>query len=238
MRRRRTNRATWFPSLPWNSGGEGGLIGHDASFDAYILGALPNGAPNCIAIPWLPDITFDPSDNSIAEGSTLRDFVEGQTCIIERVVGKIQWQTRQEVADTNDTAVCCSAIAILPVNNDAGNQGSPELPSTEWDPLAAANMHKPYLWRRTWVLANNATTRAPFYSAPASNAFFASRDDGPHVDTKGTKRAIRRGERLWVLHSVRQLSDGENEFGTFHEVVSDLRFIGRMVKSKNKGQFT
>lgn len=242
MRRKRRNRSTWFPILPF-SDAEGTFQTNNASYDARLFGVLTHGTPNVAAIPLIPDVSTDPAD-SVATDNTLRDFVEGQTCIIERIVGKIVWWMGQNTppADPNiavTNCVACTAFAVLGTANDAGT--SPELPSTEWDPLAAENAHKPWLWRRTWVLADNKVQTNLTHSEitlPSCNEFFASAYDGPHIDTKGTKRAIRRNERIFMIHSVRGFGDPDANLAGDAGVIADLRVLGRMTKSRNRGQFT
>jgi len=244
MRRRRRNRSTWFPLLPFNEA-DGFVNAQDTTYDVRFLAPVAAGDPNVIAVPIIPDTSYEPSD-ATATDATLRDYVEGQTCIIQRCVGKVVWSVQQfppgAEERTPNTVIACTALAVLGVDNDSGNQGSPELPSTEWDPLAAANAHKPYLWRRTWVLSNNLAipdTSAGQYNDPASNEFFPGLGDGPHLDTKGTRRAIRRDERLFAIHSCRAISATDGTFiPAFARVIFDVRVLGMMVKARNKGQFT
>lgn len=238
--RRRRNRSTWFPVL-----GAGIVQGQDITVDSRFFTVDRPDTPNVIALPLIPDQTSMP-DTTSSDLFTLRDMVEGQTCIIDRVVGKVVWSMEQFVpageppADTTtNLAVCCTALCVLPVDEN----GSPSVSSEEFDPLLVNNSQQPWLWRRTWVLANNAAFGGSsigdaFFSAPACNEFFASRDDGPHLDTKGTKRAIRREERLFIVHSARALDtlgdDGEN--GQLIAIY-DVRVIGHLVKATNKSTF-
>lgn len=239
--RRRRQRNTWFPILAGAAAGAQQLP--DASFDEYYFSPPLDRTSQVTAIPWIPDTSYDASD--LQDGASLRDYVEGNTCVIERIVGKASWSFGQVVPDGDpperyvQQVVCCTAIAILPVENLPSGQGGPEVPQQEYDPLAAANANKPWMWRRTWVLANNgaqSSVQTTLFTSPGSNEFFASRDDGPHIDTKGTRRAIRRGERLFVIHAVRALDD-EAVNSTLVQVVTDLRFLGRMVRAKTKRTF-
>lgn len=230
--RRRRNRATWFPVL--GVGDPGAQVTYDLrNFDF-------SAQPNVQAIPLIPDAT-PYVDTSIAGDHSLRDIVEGQTCLIERIVGKIVWGVDQFVPPgeptptTPNVGIFCTAFAVLPTDD----AGSPAIPSDEYDPLLANNSAQPWLWRRTWVLANNqiAGLSDGGFNHPASNEFFASRDDGPHIDTKGTKRAIRREERIFMIHSTRSADNEVWDFNGASQVIADLRVLGMMVKAKNRSSF-
>lgn len=242
MRRKRQNRSTWFPILGTDTFNTGAF----SSYDTRDLTVHANYAPSVIAVPIIPDFSADPNDSTDTQGYTLRDFVEGSACIIERIVGKIVWGIQQipppSEQSTVAVAIACTAFAVLPTQND--DPGTPELPNiSEYDPLLAENMDKPYLWRRTWVLANNAAVpidpgvQAGQFSHPASNEFFASRDDGPHIDTKGTRRRVMRNERIWMIHSVMSLTGGDPEASGESQVVADVRVLGRLTRQRNKGTF-
>jgi len=239
--RKRRNRSTWFPVLGFINDPEG--ANENTTWDYRPLNVNADGSSNVFALPLIPDETRDPADETFAGDYTLRDYVEGQTCIIDRIVGKIVWNAVQ----TNDQSpndpwnqiICCSAIAVLPVGEDST---TPEVASTEWNPLHATNADKPFLWRRTWVLGNNsARTDLARDVNPASNEAFGSVLDGPHIDTKGSRRAIRKNERLFVIHAVMGIS---SYTGLPHasaqgavSVIGDFRVLGRLTRSKNKSLF-
>lgn len=233
MRRRRGRRATWFPVI-----GVGTTPGEQITLDSveYTVDVL--GTANVDARVVIPDGSAY-LDTDVTQDHTLRDYVEGQTCIIERIVGKIVWQAFQFSPPNEDTTAgaiaCCTAFAVLP----AGRDGTPDIPSNEYDPFLTNNSAQPWLWRRTWVLGNNLAETdvgVGFYTNPASNEFFASVADGPHIDTKGTKRAIRREQRLYQINSVRGMTDVSSMDGAAR-CTTDLRVIGRMVKSTNRSTF-
>lgn len=238
--RKRRRRGTWFPTLPFGIGPEGQLPTVPDVRQYVIPGGVSS---NVDAIPVVPDQTPDDS----AQGYTLRDQVEGQAYILQRIVGKIQWCCRQEeglFTDIWPMIVCCTAFAVLPVNNDSEFQGLPDLSSTEFDPLRAENNDKPYIWRRTWVLHNNAAYSGgdpqQFWQGPSSNAFFASMHDGPHIDTK-SKRRVGRDQRLFQINSVLPVATSGNtsvSFGADARCVSDLRVFGTLVKQRNTGTLT
>lgn len=235
MRGRRRNRATWFPIL--GVGDPESQITVDTRL--YNTPGTAAYSPNVEAIPIIPDATAL-VDSTATGDFTLRDYVEGQTCIIERIVGKIVWSMASYDPGTDstpNTAICCTAFAVLPVDAT----GIPALPSSDFDPFLANNSAQPWLWRRTWVLANNQAIAPGViaqFNDPASNEFFASRDDGPHIDTKGTKRAIRREERLFQINATSAIiTSSGTDLSAQLRCVSDLRVIGRMVKATNRSTF-
>lgn len=240
MRRRRRNRSTWFPVL----GFEAGETLTPTTWDSRLVVLDAAGLTNVFALPLIPDDTRDPADATFSGDYTLRDYVEGQTCIIDRIVGKIQWAMAQEAqADPNVAwveAICCSAIAVLPVADD---NSSPGISSDDWNPLAATNADKPWLWRRTWLLGDNSSTGdAPQYTWPVNNCQFPGVLDGPHIDTKGTKRAIRKNQRLFLIHAAQGVVSADGSFPATLDgqmtVTADVRVLGRMVRGRNRGNFS
>jgi len=239
MRRRRT-KSTWFPVLGTDAADGGPL---SSVFTEFTNVNFDYSADFKIT-PIIPDYTEDPS-TATAE-HTLRDFVEGQTCVIDRIVGKITCHLIQGTGSGESfyqpsIVTCCAAVAVLPVD-DAGvatTTGTGE----EINPLYAENLDKPWLWRRTWTLNNNVQASVPGYfynmQGPASNTSMGSMLDGPHIDTKGVKRAIQRNQRIFLILGAQNETPGDvaNEDGTVFWTV-DLRVLGRMRRARNKSLFT
>lgn len=240
MRGKRRNRSTWFPILGFfNTEGA-----QNTSWDARPVTVNASGVSNVFALPLIPDQTHDPADVA-TEGYSLRDYVEGQTCIIDRVVGKINWALQSEAAasprDVWTTVICASALAVLPVGEDSP---TPEIASNEWDPLLATNLDKPFLWRRTWILGDQSSTgtggKLPLFFNSTNNQA-GSVLDGPHLDTKGTKRAIRKNERLFMIHSIMGIETASGEQVASEDgaavVIGDFRVLGRLIRGKNRSLF-
>jgi len=234
MRRKRRNRATWFPILGFDlqNSGSVGL----STVDVREITVQTTGAPNVIIIPIIPDIDIPPETSQTLSGQVvtpLRAFVEGQSCLIERIVGKIQVGVR---TNTNPGALSdihfAAALAVVPTEDDG--TGNPAVDAFELDPLRANNSHQPWLWRRTWSLSNPAGT-ATLPAFPQNNAL-GSAPEGSFIDTKGTKRMIRREERIFLIYSVVPLF---TDAASTVQVVctADLRVIGTMVKAHNKSHF-
>jgi len=234
MRRRRRNRSTWFPILPTFEGDGGGIGWTFYEYDDTIDGGSVNSPASATALV---------ADQGIEEGSqtndfsTLRDLVEGQTWLCERVVGKIVPRLdAQSGGGGAPVVIACAALAVLPADQASG---APELVNDDYQPLAAQNAYQPWLWRRTWLLSNpaiNETNAAGFL--PTSAAGYGSVLDGPHLDTKGGKRVIQREQRLYLVTqcAVSNLAAG----GLNDTTVTwnyDLRVLGRMIKAKNRSTF-
>lgn len=238
--RRRRQRSTWFPVLGTDYDEEGG----GALKSVYTLSqtvALDYEA-NFNVTPLIPDYTEDPS--TTASEQTLRDFVEGQTCIIDRCVGKITCNLGQIAGSgagfyTAGLVICCAGIAVLPVDDSgtAITTGSGE----EINPLNAENLDKPWLWRRTWLLHNQnvANPGAPYYGPRSNTEYGGGVLDGPHIDTKGVKRAIQRNQRIFLILGNMDITPGStvNENNVVFWSI-DLRILGRMRKAKNRSLFT
>jgi len=243
MRRRRRNRATWFPVLGFANGG-----GDDSSLstvDVRNVEVSNQGGPNVLAIPIIPDIDINPDTGQLDAGGsvtrTLRDFVEGQSCLIERIVGTIQAEMVGGGTDntTSHRVIVCAAIAVLPTSDSS--PGDPAIPATEFNPLSSENSAQPWMWRRVWVLGNpGAGTGGPVGGAglPQNNNF-GSLAEGCKIDTKGTRRVIRREERIFLIYSFLDPfpANGGDVVNQLVNMYADVRVIGGMRHAKNRSQF-
>jgi len=243
MRRtRRRNRGAWLPLVgtiyqdgqpdaTWFSfGAEWAAATSPGVGDRFSFGAAATDYVGAYVLTQddTPDV-----DNPDA-GSSLRDFVEGQEYVLERAVGKVTcgfWRTQGEVA----SAIIAVGLCVLPV--DDGAQTTPSLPINDYDPLVARNAQAPWLWRRTWLLSNNSLNlTSPYY--PETNTAYGSMADGPHLDTRGTRRRIRKEQRIFLVASaqVQQIAAGGTQASALDFTV-DLRLFGSMRKARNQSTF-
>lgn len=167
-------------------------------------------------------------------GSSLRDFVEGQEYVLERVVGKCyagMWGIRGEAC----AVIAAVGLAVLPVEDGAPT--TPSMSVNDYDPLLARNAQAPWLWRRTWLLGNNwPDVSSPRYNQ--TNEQFGSVLDGPHLDTRGTKRRIRKEQRIFLVASAQVVQvDGSGTTDSVLDFTVDLRLFGSMRKAKNASTF-
>lgn len=244
MRRRRRNRATWFPVLGFETLAAAGVNGL-STVDVRETPVDPNGSPNVLIIPIIPDIDVPPEQSQTAGGNvetTLRDFVEGQSCIIERVVGNIVQEIRPagNIASTTETIAVCAALAVIPTADNV--PGQPAISAAELDPLRSDNSAQPWLWRRVWILGDQPNPSGSGAGANGTNLpgnnLYGSVAEGTKIDTKGTKRAIQREQRLFLIYSFLNMFPNA-ETGEFRTVRSfaDLRVIGSMRKAHNRSSF-
>lgn len=241
--RKRRIRSTWFPILGtnWVSGG-------DNWFDAAIniangpIGVSRAAGPSTDIFPITRDFTL-PEDGSTTQ--TLRDSVEGQTYLLQRIVGKIHLQIQSNTDDLVEAwpyVQVGAGFFIARQDDEAPNQ--PDLFVPEYDPMQVDNIANPWIWRRTWILRNPGATTEGVGALdwPAANSGYGSVIDGPHIDAK-VKRKIVREHRLWFAIS----SIGYN-FGDIGppntgvvtpstKGILDVRVLGRMTKGRNISTF-
>lgn len=237
--RRRRNRSTWFPTLGFSNEAPNQEL---TTVDVRQLSVDESGAPLVTFIPIIPDLDVPPDQLQVGGAgqvqTSLRDYVEGQSCIIERVVGNIQVMGPKVAGNPNTIAayVVCAAIAVFPTDND----GNPALSVPELNPLASDNSAQPWYWRRVWALGGNeGSTNVGSGIAYPTNNIFGSVAEGTKVDTKGVKRAIRREERIFLVYATQALFPDDEAIGLLNliHVTADLRVLGRMVKARNRSQF-
>lgn len=236
MRKRRRNRSTWFPILGFDTtlAEAAGL----STVDIRDMVVNVDGNPNIVIIPIIPDVDVPPEQSQAGGGgqvgTTLRDFVEGQSCTIDRIVGTIQagYNTISTSGEVTQ-GILGVGIAVVPTADDG--TGNPAVNANELDPLRADNSAQPWMWRRVWVLE---TPSSSFFQSrfPTNNASFSDMRSGPHIDTKGTRRVIRREERIFLIYSTQALVTGFTTAGSIR-VAADLRVLGHMTRAKNRSQF-
>lgn len=227
MRGKRRNRGTWFPILAT----EAEEAPYGATFFRYsddITGASgPYSAAT--ATPLVADFTENDTNQA---GVSLRDFVEGQSWLCNRVVGQV-FAEFGSAAQTTNEIVAAAGLAVLP----SDETGAPALENGEFAPFNAANSANPWLWRRTWLLRNPGQTDSALGRVPACNILYGDMRSGPFLDTKGSKRMITREQRLFFITQIATPSlieptDDPTVIWTY-----DLRVFGQMVRTKNRSTF-
>lgn len=243
MRKRRVSRGAWLPVLPtiFNEN----QIGVTFDIFSFFSEGLENGERiGCQAIPLVIDETITPDVASGQAGASLRDIVEGQDYVCDRIVGKINAgiTTGNEAAgDLVTHAIMCAGIAVLPVADNA--QETPALSIDDYDPLLADNCMAPWMWRRTWFVSTNdfgaytPPVNWPWY--PSNSAWYGDGMSGDHVDTKGVKRRITKEQRLFLVGAAYQINGSTNEelFSNALTFTYDLRLHGSLRKTHNRSTF-
>lgn len=235
MRRRRGNRATWFPIVPTTYGETLPGVTWYEQQAAFPSQAVP-GDTSIIAFPLTLDETVEtPGVN----GASLRDYVEGQDYLLQRVVGKVWMGIIPADGDSSLLeGVGCCALAVLPSDDN----GSPAIPAEEYNPLFSQNAAQPWIWRRTWRLDDPSlwATTAAGNGPPGFTGYYGSNMDGGHLDAK-TKRRVVKEHRLYIVFAMGCIqnsgdSPGGNPEGTWY-FGYDLRVLGTMRRGKNKSSF-
>lgn len=245
MRRRRRRGGSWLPLI--------GTIFNDGqpdstwfSFSAEWSPALPPAIGDRFSFGSTPEETVGafaltqddtPDVDNPDAGSSLRDFVEGQEYVLDRVVGKVYCGFGRLEGALVNNAIVAVGLAVLPVED--GSPTTPAMNMDDYDPLLARNAQAPWLWRRTWLLGNQAVpSQFPYF--PESNSGYGSVLDGPHLDTRGTKRRIRKEQRIFLVASAQVRNNRASSPGaetSFIDFTVDLRLFGAMRKGKNISTF-
>jgi len=243
VRKRRT-RFTWFP-----------VIGGDESSSEpnLLLSTTSRSFPIQIdssvftdVFPLIPDETREEAGAS----DQLVDFI-GTNWLIARLVGKLHLAYSQDnsapggVQNIPPAALISAGffVARADANQPSVPIGDDNNLGQDYSPLALATQREPWMWRRTWVLGNNAApaTSGSFpdgFAFPATNSS-RSVVDGPHIDCK-VKRRSSNDERLWFAISGCAWTPGTGSSAAQDGSVVytlDLRVLGALRKQKNRSAF-
>lgn len=189
LRRRRAPRVVW---LPTNNANElaAGLNIHEVFFT--YPGGEPKGAEIVNAFP----LTFD-QPRGVGATDSLSD-TENSGYRLRRLVGKIYVAAAQANQQDAGAWICTAGFIVLRVD-PAGNPL--QVPS----PAVQIDIADPWIWRRTWIVANGQSGNLAGNLVDTAN--FSNFEggpsavDGPHVDQK-TARVISQEERLFLVLST------------------------------------
>lgn len=244
MRKRRSSRVTWFP----NTGAQ--FLGNrfiSLNFN-QLVPELSDGTPvaqgntSLFCIPITRDYTKQAQAGST--DASLRDYVEGQDWALKRIVGSI-FVNIQGSAQTAAVAwprvlVTCG---LLIARAEEVSQAATDLDDGEIDPQAVDNIDNPWIWRRTWYLANPlSTTSLEIAGMPSCNMLYGGNMSGPFIDSKVSRR-VTKEHRLFFAGSIFGASQsGLTVSGTKIQQVtanvwSDFRILGSMRKARNVSSF-
>lgn len=231
MRRRRKSGGAWLPVNPTFVGDSSfGRTYYD--FQDAFSGTSEVGDFVQRAVPLTLDETPE-QDTSLTY--TLSDYVQGQEYVLERVVGSVFVKLSQNSDQDVTNILACGALAILPTQEGADQ---PDLPPEEWNPFFAQNAQQPWIWRRVWQLQNNEFSGNQFQNAvPASNMNYNSVADGPHIDTRGAKRRVRKEQRLYIVCASVVLGAQDGNTVTSVRWTYDLRMFGAMRRASGRSAF-
>lgn len=209
--------STWLPFI--GSLGFGGAAG-------------PSGMGTAVAAV-VPDYPAEAIRASAGAGlPSLADF-EGSGYRLKRIVGKLNVGIWQQVGDPQGagdypTSVLVSAgFIVLRVTEDTGAPLRAATPN-DYSPLDLDNVRDPWIWRRSWRLANEfgQGPTTPILSQsyePVVNSEYGSAVDGPNIDAR-TARRIGQEERLFFCISAMNIANAAALAGTI-EWCLDVRYL-------------
>lgn len=247
VRRKRKTKYIWLPTLGAEIINAVDLT-ESNGFPFSCTGGPNSQLPAAFALfPLLEDtpqevaVTANPDPN-------IADFI-GTDYVIKRIVGKCNIVAFQSAADTPPTLAVTAGMFVARADdtnalNPIGAATTPQaLPN--YDPNYVDNIREPWIWRRTWLVSNAASTNAAtnaYRSTITTNVQYGSIQDGPHIDAK-TGRRVRNDERLWFAASARPVTTDGTEFSALPGAVGtvngylDIRVLGALRRARNRSNF-
>lgn len=245
MRRRRRSRGTWFPTLGQAVGGE--TSENDITGRAIELD-LDDSQGSIVTATY--DLTYDfPHEPTDAAQTTSLSDIIGSEYTLQRIVGKIFLQYARGADNDNQFAAYVAAGFFVARADDAGEKpiGEGSLAFEDFNraysPLEVHTAREPWIWRRSWVLADAPTSQAAINGslpiAPKTTMNYGSVADGPHIDSK-VKRRIGQDDRLYFAVSACVYPPGTYAEGAHFGKVEgflDYRIFGSLRKAKQRSAF-
>lgn len=188
-------------------------------------------------MPVVKDVPADP----LAPTATLSDL-ESSGYRLRRIVGKIFLAADQLQSNGPPLGICTAGFIILrvdptgvPINPDISSYGGNIIDTND----------SPWIWRRTWLVANHLATSSDPSGWTAStqsrqgqgenNGLVGGVADGPHVDAK-TARIVSKDERLFLVASTTCPFTGGQDLRLTVRWLTDLRVLGSLrTTSGNRG---
>lgn len=242
MRRKRKQRFTWFPTAG-SRFNDGEFTSQSNGIQIPFISAplLAGSTDGNFVCPLTVDFTPEEGDNTNA-GFSLRDIVEGQDWLLKRIVGKCFLAAGGATGEIAEvwTAVRVTA-GIFVARADESDQSFPDLLEVEYNPAAQQNIMNPWVWRRQWMLGNANGGSDSIERFPTDNLVAPSVMDGPHIDSKVSRRIIKEHRLFFTLKVDGWSPDGrpsvtdENQPSVAGWL--DVRILGAMRKGKNASSF-
>jgi len=248
MRRRTRPRVVWLPQTNRNS------IGDLTTVFNLVLQNISGatGSSTTTEIPIVLDnqqIATGTTDSSLAD-------IESSGYRLRRIVGKVWCQLNQTNLDDADNTVqsviCTAGFMVRKATAATGDSYAAAVGPAEVDPALIGNTGDPWIWRRSWVLGNNAaagvTERNPpnviskqhFPTVNWGKDYPGGIAEGPHIDQK-TARKVGPEERLFLAFTTTVLGEAVSPPGDANIVAwfTDLRVLGSLqTSSGNRGNST
>lgn len=198
------------------------------------------------------DTTFSQHAGS-PQGVSLRDEVEGQDWLLQRIVGSIfvacgAAQSQFTLGEVWTEVIATVGILVARAEDDNGTIID-MANADDYDPQAVDNTANPWVWRRSWALSMPVSSLepsppGPFRAVwPMTNAGYNSMREGTHIDSK-VKRRVLREQRLWMVSRVSGWSgqnapaaSGAQDLQPPVSFTSDVRIYGAMRRGRNRSAF-
>lgn len=201
---RRKPRVVWLPTDP-TFAVDGNMQGGSNVGTFFIDSAGPAaiGFATNADIPLVIDNQLTP-----VPGTTSLADIESSGYRLRRIVGKVYCALTQVVQDDAGAVLVAVGFIVRRVNPD----GTPAFAAARRQPTFQENIPDPWIWRRTWILANGSSSQVETSFVDSAN--FSNMEggpsavDGPHVDAK-TARIIGPEERLFMSASVTLLNSSD-----------------------------
>lgn len=150
-----------------------------------------------------------------------------QGYVVKRIVGKLHVATEQDPGLPQFTAVSVKAGIFVERVDETGTIQT----ESAWDMFSEVSSQKRWLWRRSWILGNQAATGvvdppllSSYFDYPSCNSEYGSIQDGPHIDWKGGAR-VAYEERLFLTVQAKR-AGGTGETGAADvQYFPDLRVL-------------
>lgn len=229
MRRRNKPRVVWLPVANGSSVG-----GNNTSviqfITAVIAPSIAGATDTVIELPIVQDgLQSDPLDAT----ASLAD-IENSGYRLRRIVGKVWVLIGQTGQPATAQFIVTAGFMVRRVSGigDSATPGTSLAASGTTlaqgvHPANISNSMDPWIWRRSWQLANNGSGGTQFGNTPGSNFGheYPGPLEGPHVDQK-TARIVGPEERLFLDVGVTDLLG--NDVQTSLIVITDLRVLASM----------
>jgi len=222
VRRKTRPRVVWLPATNANTIS----VDNRSGIQTVFLDVDPQTSP-FRATAEIP-LVIDGEPNPLAAGQTLSDM-ENSGYRLRRIVGKIFVARKQDTdAGSPFSTIVTAGIIVRRTNPETGTSlASLNASGFLQDPQDIENWGDPWIWRRSWWLANGSSDAAPNdVDVPFSNMECGSVADGPHVDAK-TARIVSTEERLFLNVTAEILETGATLLAE-HRIVVDLRCLASM----------
>lgn len=236
--RKRKVKVVWLPQDLENRLGQAPLVASSGTTSSTILhfftGNPLGDSATTEEIPLVHDFT-----GPIGTGAGLGDAelsladIASSGYRLRRIVGKLSFAAQQIAAADSTTATIfhlTAGIIVRRINRSGQSEASVSGGAQQEDINVASldNTMDPWIWRRSWNIANQLGVDPNQLSYPESNDKYGGGVmDGPHVDAK-TARIIGPEERLFLDVTVEGINGASQGPPGAIIMIGDIRCLGSL----------